>query len=154
MVVAWTEPFKRSGNRADRMAARRGRSSGGQPPANGNTPSPQDDRVLASQQWQGPLPPPGALEQFERVVEGGAERIFRMAEQEQKHRHEMEATIASSETTLEKRGQILGATLYIGGIVGAIAAVWLGAAWPVPVAMVGVTVAGVIKAIINGRRNP
>lgn len=30
---------------------------------------------IVSAQWQGPLPPPGALEQFDRIIPNGAERI-------------------------------------------------------------------------------
>ncbi|WAR43739.1 DUF2335 domain-containing protein [Methylomonas rapida] len=33
--------------------------------------------------WSGPLPPPAALEQFDTIIENGAERIFKMAEAEQ-----------------------------------------------------------------------
>ena len=29
---------------------------------------------IVSAQWQGPLPPPGALEQFDRIIPNGAER--------------------------------------------------------------------------------
>jgi uncharacterized membrane protein len=51
------------------------------------TDKPNQPKItLQAQQWTGPLPPPAALEQFERVIPGGAERILRMAEQEQAHR--------------------------------------------------------------------
>lgn len=37
--------------------------------------------------FSGPLPPPAALEQYNEVLPGSAERILAMAENEQRHRH-------------------------------------------------------------------
>lgn len=41
-------------------------------------------------EWSGPLPPPGILEQFNHVVDNGAERIFQAWEAETQHRHQLE----------------------------------------------------------------
>jgi len=49
-------------------------------------PAPPPDS-LVSAHWSGPLPPPATLKQFDEVIPGGAERILRMAEAEQAHRH-------------------------------------------------------------------
>lgn len=40
--------------------------------------------------WQGPLPPPAVLEEYDRIRPGAAERILVMAEKEQQHRHDTE----------------------------------------------------------------
>ena len=40
--------------------------------------------------YSGPIPPPMALEQYESIQPGFANRIITMAENEAKHRHEME----------------------------------------------------------------
>lgn len=48
---------------------------------------------LVSQQWAGPLPPPGALAQFDTIIPNGAERIMAMVEREQQHRIDQEAAI-------------------------------------------------------------
>ncbi|MCK9515378.1 MAG: DUF2335 domain-containing protein [Ottowia sp.] len=33
---------------------------------------------ILSAEWQGPLPPPGALQQFDQIIPDGAERIMQM----------------------------------------------------------------------------
>lgn len=38
--------------------------------------------------WQGPLPPPSILAEFDKVIDNGAERLFRMGEKEQDNRLE------------------------------------------------------------------
>ena len=42
--------------------------------------------IIKSQSFKGPLPPPEMLREYDDVVPGGAERIFKMAEIEQGHR--------------------------------------------------------------------
>lgn len=42
-------------------------------------------------QWIGPLPPPSILNDFNSVVENGAERIFAAWEKETAHRHKLES---------------------------------------------------------------
>jgi uncharacterized membrane protein len=50
-------------------------------------PSPSQNKLqVAETSWQGLLPSPAALQQFNTLVENGAERIFRMTELEQEHR--------------------------------------------------------------------
>lgn len=46
--------------------------------------------VEAKYAFSGPIPPPEAMERYERVVPGAADRIISMAETEQKHRHAYE----------------------------------------------------------------
>ena len=38
--------------------------------------------------WQGPLPPPSILAEFDQIIDNGAERLFRMGEKEQDNRLE------------------------------------------------------------------
>jgi uncharacterized membrane protein len=40
--------------------------------------------------WNGPLPPPAALDEFNRIVPGGAERIFVQFEEQGRHRRDLE----------------------------------------------------------------
>jgi len=51
-------------------------------------------------QWSGPLPPPEALEKFNAVIPNGADRIVKMAEAEQAHRHEYEKSGLVASTRL------------------------------------------------------
>lgn len=43
--------------------------------------------------FSGPLPPPGVLEGYERVLPGSAERIFTMAEKQLEHRLHLEKVV-------------------------------------------------------------
>jgi len=43
--------------------------------------------------FSGPLPPPGVLEGYERVLPGSAERIFTMAEKQFEHRLHLEKVV-------------------------------------------------------------
>lgn len=46
--------------------------------------------TVQQQQWAGPLPPPSVLQQFDDLVDNGAERIFAAWEGETAHRQGME----------------------------------------------------------------
>jgi len=52
--------------------------------------------VTVSHNFSGPIPPPDLLGKYEQLQPGLAERIVRMAEDEQKHRHDMEAQHAQA----------------------------------------------------------
>ncbi len=75
-------------------------------------PNQTHDDKIASQQvtgiqvsYSGPLPPPQILEQFDRIVPGGAERIFAQFESQSKHRQKIELQVIRSNAF----AQILGA---------------------------------------------
>jgi uncharacterized membrane protein len=62
---------------------------------------------LVGARWQGPIPPPALIQQYDQVVENGAERIMRMAENAQAAEIEMgRAWVAEN-----RRGQWLGAAV-------------------------------------------
>lgn len=112
---------------------------------------PQQRQVVAAQrtEWSGPLPPPDVLERFDQVIPGGAARILQMAESEQSHRISFEQSALKAAIADKKRGQFFGGTIGILAILGAVAAVYLGAPWQVPVALVGVPVLGIVQALIG-----
>ena len=89
---------------------------------------PQPPEVTASttvriQEFRGPLPPPTDLREYERIVEGAAERILQMAEREQMVAHELAKEAARSVALATRRGQIVGLI----SVVSALGvAVWLG----------------------------
>lgn len=58
--------------------------------------------VEASYSFMGPIPPPGILAGYNNVIPNGADRVIKMAEKEQAHRHNIETTIVSKES-FEKR---------------------------------------------------
>lgn len=126
---------------------------GSPPPSAQPSGAPQESgRVIQAAQWHGPLPPPASLRAFDEIIEGGAERILQMAEKEQAHRIHAEQQVVTGEIRANRRGQILGATIAALAVVGAVLTAWMGAPWPVPVALVSVPVLGIVHTIVNGRR--
>jgi uncharacterized membrane protein len=80
--------------------------------------------------WSGPLPPPAALEQFERASPGAADRILNMAEREEAHRQDLERKMVSSEIKARNRGQLLGFLIAAITLIGGIWLVYEGKDWP------------------------
>lgn len=107
--------------------------------------------AVSRQQWSGPLPPPEALARFNEIVPNGAERIFKMAEDEQAHRITSENTGLVASIAEAKRGQLLGASISIVSLVSAIISIYLGAHWTVTVLLVGLPIMGLAKAIVDSR---
>jgi Predicted membrane protein (DUF2335) len=96
---------------------------------------------IISAHWSGPLPPPAVLEKIDQIVPGGADRLLRMAEEEQTHR------FGDS-----KRGQYLGWSLAVGVVIVAAAVSLCRGPWQVSVALVGIPVLGAVQALIQGRK--
>lgn len=129
----------------------------------------------------GPLPPPHQLDQYNRIIDRGAERIFEMALAEQAHRRqlqnrelEMARAQQDHEVVLEReaqshriqidreqsafdrrfatRGQVAGVVIIAACVAGAI---WLAYkdANPISVAaLLGLPIATIISVLITGRR--
>ena len=115
---------------------------------------PQGQRTVLTSAtgWSGPLPPPEALEKFNRIIPNGADRIVTMAEKEQAHRIQAEAEGLSATVAEARRGQFLGAAIAAIALAGAIFTAYIGAHWSVSVAMIGLTILGIIRAIIRPRQ--
>ena len=124
------------------------------PRAGANDQTPQARQGLVRARWQGPVPPPALIEQYNQVIENGAERIMRMAEKAQ------DAEIATGQAWIaeSRRGQWLGAAVSILALVLAAAlgafGLYSGAQFGfyiLPVALVSVPVFAVIRAIVRGQ---
>lgn len=74
-----------------------------------------------------------------------------MAEKEQVHRIEYESKGLDATTSEAKRGQYLGAALSVVALLGAVYVAYIGAHWAVSVALVGIPVLGIIRAIVKPR---
>ena len=72
------------------------------------------------QGWQGPLPPPAALEAFERIVPGSGATIIREFQQEAAHRRALEIVQAAQIGRETLMGQVL-ALIFAAGALGATA---------------------------------
>jgi uncharacterized membrane protein len=122
-------------------------------------PAPATPKPIQNQQphpglnmtWSGPLPPPGALQQFNDIIPDGADRIMRMVEAEQAHRigHEAERLGVMARDT--RRGHWIGGIISVSSIGGAVACVALHAPAAVSIAMVGIPVLGMIRVIVSSK---
>jgi uncharacterized membrane protein len=70
--------------------------------------------------FSGPLPPPEALERYNQIVPGAAERIIVMAESQHSHRQGLEKHVIHSNVSAQRLGTVLGfivaMTVVIGGM--------------------------------------
>lgn len=58
--------------------------------------------------YTGPLPPPKDLEEYDKIIASGAERIMAMTENQSAHRMAIEKTVINEELRRSKVGQIFG----------------------------------------------
>jgi len=130
--------------------SRRSRSSSGGP----RVPEERAEPPAVIQQsafWQGPLPPPAALEQFRQIVPDAPERIFAQWEQEAAHRRQMEAISLKGNLKTVRVGQAgaIGFSLLCLSV--SALGFWLG--YPVEAsAITCTTVALVVGAFLYQRR--
>jgi uncharacterized membrane protein len=80
-----------------------------------NNPTVQH-RQIVSAGWSGPLPPPAALDEFNRIVPGAAERIFAQFEAEGAHRRELELRQSKFLVRDVHVGQFLAGLFAMGGL--------------------------------------
>lgn len=105
------------------------------------------DIVAAS--FQGPLPPPDMLEQYNAIVPDAAERILAMAEKNGEHRRTLEAFAVKAEHTRSMGGLIVGGVVALAIVVGAVI-VTLDGHPEVGVLMVGIDIAGIVGSLVYG----
>jgi uncharacterized membrane protein len=104
---------------------------------------------LLAAQWEGPLPPPGALKQFDQIIPTGAERIMVMCEKEQAARIKNEARITLAEILIEGGGRLVGALLMLVCLGAAIWSVTVQADWRVAVCFISVPVMGALTKLFE-----
>ena len=62
----------------------------------------QNGTIVQSSSWEGPLPPPSLFEHYNDVLPGSAERILKLTELEQSHRHDLEMAELKANVSLAK----------------------------------------------------
>lgn len=123
------------------------------PPARREPPpqeQPQPD-LVRQDIWQGPLPPPAAIEHFERMVPDAGQRIFDEWQREAAHRRDIEKTGQRGNLSIARLGQI-GAIILVLAVlsVGALG-FWLG--YPKEAAAIVISVVGsVVGAFVYQRK--
>lgn len=106
---------------------------------------------ITAREWRGILPSPEDLARFKEIVPDGAERLFAMAEEEQKHRQVYEVKALTAATSEARYGQIFGAVISFFSIAASLTSALFGAHWSVSVALVGVPLMALTKAIVDSR---
>jgi uncharacterized membrane protein len=105
-----------------------------------------------AQHWQGPYPPPEAVERYEAVLPGTLNRLITMAEQLQAAQVQQSATALEYTQRDTRRGHWLGFATTIAAMGGAIIALQYNA-W-VAGAFLSVPVMAVAKALIETTKAP
>ena len=75
---------------------------------------------VSAHHFQGPIPPPDMLKQYDKIIPNGADRILTMAEKQGAHRIEMEKIIIHDAEKRANSGQIISAFVMIISIVGSL----------------------------------
>ena len=113
---------------------------------------PNNGASVVSAQWQGPLPPPGALQQFDNIIPNGAERIMVMCEKEQSARIASERRISIAEIAIEGGGRLVGAVLVLACVGAAVWSIYAQASWQVTLGFLSVPVMGAAAKLFDRRK--
>lgn len=73
--------------------------------------------LIQEKSHSGPLPDPETLVKYNSVIPDGADRIMKMAENQQNHRMAIEKSLVSSQSLQSKLGQIFGLLIGLTGII-------------------------------------
>lgn len=107
---------------------------------------------MVSTSWEGPLPPPKALQQYEEIVPGAAARILDMAERQSDHRIQLEKTVILGDSRRSYMGLILAFLLSAAIIGGGIYLIindhdWAGGL------LIGLDLVGLATVFVYGTRS-
>lgn len=131
-------------------AIQRRETEGVEAPGLGEIDAPLPD-IVGMVSWTGPLPPPGALREYEQLLPGAGERIVALAERQVAHRHMLERWTVNSSVRIEQRGQWIAATI---GVLAIACGTYLMATdhdgWGF--ATIVTAIAGLLGAAVFGRR--
>jgi uncharacterized membrane protein len=86
--------------------------------------------ALQVTQYSGPLPHPDALERYNQICPGAAERIIAQFENQALHRQSLEVKVVHSNTFCQKLGSVSALILGLAGICGGIYLVHAGQSTP------------------------
>ena len=71
----------------------------------------QSFSISSFQMFSGPLPSPESLEQYNKIIPDGADRIMKMAENQSNHRIQIETSVIEGQVKQSGRGQIFALIL-------------------------------------------
>ncbi len=105
------------------------------------------------QSWQGPYPPPDAVERYEKILPGTFDRLIKMAEELQKAQIGEAREIRAMTHADQKRGSYLGFATTAVAMLGAVVSMYMGSTI-LGLAFLSVPVMAVAKALIESSRHP
>lgn len=104
------------------------------------------------QQWAGPLPPPAALADFDRVAPGTSERIIAAWEDESAHRRKMEGRDLTWTIVDQIIGKVFAFVFVLAALILAAFAIWMKeTTWGVLLS--ATTIAAVVTAFVQTNRS-
>jgi uncharacterized membrane protein len=116
-------------------------------------------QIAKASYYEGPIPPPAVVKEYEKVLKGSFNRILKMTEENSKHRmeldqHEMELEkfYLPQTVKIRQKGQIFAFSISVLGIVGAVVCAFLG---QVTIGSIvgGSTLISLVPHFISGIRN-
>lgn len=105
--------------------------------------------VVSKASWSGPLPPPQAIQKFEEILPGAANRILEMTEKQSAHRIDMEKKVVERGSIHSLLGMIFGFIISVIAIVGGIYLIINDYVWP-GVAMITLDLVGLASIFVYG----
>ena len=109
---------------------------------------PEETRETVIASYSGPIPPPGMLKGYEKVLQGAADRILTLMELQAKHRRECETLGLQGSIQAHKTGQFMG-HLYSLVAVAAATIVALNGQPGMSIVILGTGVAGYIRDVFK-----
>ena len=116
----------------------------------------RQEMLIEASAWAGPLPKPDILRRYDEILPGAAERILKMAEDQQKHHHdqerrqlEMYLMAVQSDSKRSNRGLWAGFAITLVGLGGGIILVYAGHDWAGGV-IAGLNLASVAGVFVYG----
>lgn len=76
--------------------------------------------LIQGQIHAGPIPAPDEIGEYERILPGSADRLIRMAEKEQGHRHQLQLRGQRHQVGITFIGQLFAFLMGISGIAGGV----------------------------------
>jgi uncharacterized membrane protein len=103
-----------------------------------------------SQEFSGPVPPPGLLAQYDKIIPGAAERILKMAENNSEHLINLDKKKLDAENTQLERGRKYSFKTVIIFALLTVIALFLHEE-KAAIVIAGTTILGLVSIFISGR---
>lgn len=100
----------------------------------------------------GPIPDPMTLEGYNRICPGAADRIITMAENQAKHRQEMEKIVIKSRSSDSRAGILCGFVIALATIISGAYVILNGYVWSGTI-LGSAGLVGIVSAFIYGTRS-